>query len=133
MGSYPPCSRWIIAVFVVLFLLVGFLLYSGHAARTRLEAELTAANKRADLLTAQMEQTNSRVADLKGQLDVTSQMLGLTQEELARARELESSAGQRLSAADWALLWAWSLLTGAPGQGRRLLDELRTEAVAKGG
>jgi len=42
-------------------------------------------------LTAQMEQTNSRMADIKGQLDVTSQKLGLTQEELARARSMAQS------------------------------------------
>jgi hypothetical protein len=41
---------------------------------------------------------------------------------LARARGLESPE-------DWALLWAWVLLTGTPGQGRRLLEELRLEWV----
>ena len=34
---------------------------------------------------------NSRIADLKGQLDVTSQKLGLTQDELCRARGLAQS------------------------------------------
>ncbi len=99
-----PTPRWIIAVFVVLFLLVGFLVYSGRSARNRLETELTAANKRADLLTAQMEQTNSRVADLKGQLDVTSQKLGLTQEELARARGLAQSIRKDQKESDEKLL-----------------------------
>ena len=83
-----PTPRWIIAVFVVLFLLVSFLLYSGYSARTKLESDVTASNKRADLLSVQMDQTNARLAELKGQLDVTSQKLGLTQEELARARGL---------------------------------------------
>jgi glycosidase len=44
---------------------------------------------------------------------------------LARA-----AAGGRLSGIrEWGLLWAWTLLTGAPGQGRRLLEELRLEWV----
>jgi glycosidase len=50
---------------------------------------------------------------------------------LSRARDLESGGGRRLSPADWALLWGWALLTGTPGQGRRLLEELRLEWVVR--
>jgi glycosidase len=50
---------------------------------------------------------------------------------LARARELEAGAAGRMAAGDWALLWAWVLLTGTPGQGRRLLEELRLEWVIR--
>jgi len=39
-------------------------------------------------LAGELDKTNSRIADLKGQLEVTSQKLGLTQDELARARGL---------------------------------------------
>ena len=39
-------------------------------------------------MSAQIDQTNSRVADLKGQLEVTTQKLGFTQAELAQARAL---------------------------------------------
>src|SRR4029077_9034884 len=42
-------------------------------------------------LVAEIDKTNTRVADLKGKLDVTSQKLGLTQDELARARGLAQS------------------------------------------
>ena len=71
--------RWVAVVFVVVFVLVGYLLYAGHTSRKALEAEVAKANQRADLLAAQIEQVNTRLADLKGQLEVTSDKLGLTQ------------------------------------------------------
>ncbi len=37
---------------------------------------------------AQIEQTNSRLAEIKGQMDMTAQKLGFTQAELAQARSL---------------------------------------------
>jgi len=40
-------------------------------------------------------------------------------------------AARKLATSDWALLWAWVLLTGARGQGRRLLEELRLEWVIR--
>ena len=49
------------------------------------------ADKKTQALAAALDKTNSRIADLKGQLDVTSQKLGLTQDELARARGLAQS------------------------------------------
>jgi hypothetical protein len=50
---------------------------------------------------------------------------------VTRASRRETRAGRRLAQADWALLWAWTLLTGTPGQGRRLLEELRLEWVIR--
>ena len=58
-----------------------------EAARKGLED----ADKKTQALAAALDKTNSRIADLKGQLDVTSQKLGLTQDELARARGLAQS------------------------------------------
>ena len=66
---------------------------------------MAGANQRADLLAGKIEQADSRIADLKGQLDVTSQKLGLTEAELARARDIaqnvkkqQATAEQELSA-----------------------------------
>ena len=84
--------RWVPLVLVVLFLALAGSIYVGYSSRTQLENELTAANtkadNRADLLTKEMQQMDDRFAQLRGQLDVTSQKLGLTQDELARARTL---------------------------------------------
>ena len=46
------------------------------------------ANSKQAVLAAQIDQTNSVVADLRGQLEVTTQKLGFTQAELAQARTL---------------------------------------------
>ncbi len=87
-GEPSPLPRWILVVFVVLFVLVGYLLYAGHEARTKLEAQLAQATEKNKVLAAQIDQTNARLADLKGQVEVTSQKVGLTQAEVAHARTL---------------------------------------------
>jgi hypothetical protein len=83
--------RWIIIVFVAAFALIGYLLYAGNDLKNKLEAEntgLAQANSKEAVLTAQIDQTNSVVADLRGKLEVTTQKLGFTQAELAQARSL---------------------------------------------
>ena len=79
---------WIPILLVVLFIGLGVVAYMGNSARTKLQNDLAASNAQSELLSKQLDQTNSRVATLRGQLDVTSQKLGLTQSELARARTL---------------------------------------------
>jgi hypothetical protein len=80
--------RWIILVLVILVAGVGYLIYAQSASRKSLEAAVSSANQRADLLAHRIEQSDAHIADLKGQLDVTSQKLGLTEAELARARDI---------------------------------------------
>lgn len=92
--------RWIPIALVVLAVLVGYLLYAGHKARTDLESELVKTNQRADLLSKQLEQSNERMAELRGELDVTSQKLGLTQEELTKARALAQNIRKEQKASD---------------------------------
>ena len=92
--------RWIPILFGILVVLVGWLFYSGYKTRTDLQAEVTKTNQRADLLQKQLEEANNRVADLHGQLDVTSEKLGLTQEELAKARTLAQSIRKEQKASD---------------------------------
>jgi len=89
-GSYETfaTARWIPIVFVILFALVAYLLYAGYTTQTTLQANLDKANQRAELLAKQLDQANGRLAELKGQFEVTSERLGLTQQELARARTL---------------------------------------------
>jgi hypothetical protein len=84
--------RWVPLIIVVLFVALAGVVYAGYSSRTQLENEVAAANSkadnRADLLTKEMQQSDERFAQLRAQLDVTSQKLGLTQDELARARTL---------------------------------------------
>lgn len=60
-----PTPRWIIVVFVVAFLAIGYLLYAGNTEKGKLETDLAQASAKEQILSAQIDQTNSRIADLK--------------------------------------------------------------------
>ena len=87
-SAASPLPRWVTLLFVVAFVLVAYLLYAGYADRQAAHKGLDDAERKTQALAAALDKTNSRIADLKGQLDVTSQKLGLTQDELAQARSL---------------------------------------------
>jgi len=99
-----PTARWIPIALAVLLALTGYGLYMGYTSRTAIEAELAKTNQRADLLAKQLEQSNERFAELRGQLQVTSDKLGLTQEELARARSLAQNIRKEQKTSDEQLL-----------------------------
>ena len=63
--------RWIPVLFAVLFVALGVIAYAGHSIQTRLEQELSKADEQNKILTAQLEQANARLADIKGQVEVT--------------------------------------------------------------
>ena len=92
--------RWITALFVLLILGVVGLAYAGHSVQTRLEQELSKADEQNKILSAQLEQANTRIADLKGQVEVTSQKVGMTQAELAEARSRAESIRKQQAASD---------------------------------
>jgi len=78
--------RWIAVLFGLLFAAIAVLGYVGHQAETRLEGDLSKQEDNNKLIQAQLEQANTRLADLKGHLDVTEQKIGMTRAELAQAR-----------------------------------------------
>ena len=78
--------RWIAALFVVLFVVVAALGYVGYSGISRLEQNLAKEQDNNKVLTAQLEQANSRLADLKGHIEVTEQKMGMTVAELAQAK-----------------------------------------------
>ena len=83
--------RWVTLLFVVAFALVAYLLYAGYTERQASRKGLDDAEKKTQALATELDKTNSRLADLKGQLEVTSQKLGLTEDELAQARSLSQN------------------------------------------
>ena len=83
--------RWVMVLFVLAFALVGYLLYGNYEQRQAMHKSEDEAQQKAQATAAELDKTNSRIADLKGQLDVMSQKLGLTEDELARARGLAQS------------------------------------------
>jgi len=80
--------RWVILLFIVAFGLVAYLLYATYSERQSMAAAQADASKKDQALAEEIDKANSRIADLKGQVDVTSQKLGLTEDELAHARSL---------------------------------------------
>jgi len=96
----PPLPRWVGVLFVIAFLLVGYLLFANYSERQAFHRSLDDADKKTQALAAELDKTNARIADFKGQLDVTSQKLGLTQDELARARGLAQTIRKQQQQSD---------------------------------
>jgi hypothetical protein len=91
VAEVAALPRWVVLLFVVAFVLVGYLLFASYAERQAMRKGLDDADKKSRVLGSELEKTNTQLADLKGQLQVTSQKLGLTQDELAQARSLSAS------------------------------------------
>ena len=100
VGATP---RWVLILFIAAFLLVGYLLYAAYADRQWARKSLADADTKTQALATELDKTNTRIAELKGQLDVTSQKLGLTQDELARARTLAQAIKKDQQQSDAAL------------------------------
>jgi chromosome segregation ATPase len=83
--------RWIAALFVILFIAIGALGFVGYSGITRLEQNLSKEQDQSKVLTAQLEQANARLADLKGHIEVTEQKMGMTVAELAQAKSRAES------------------------------------------
>ena len=58
--------RWIAVLFGLLIVGLGLLAYAGHSVQSRMEQELLKNEEQNKILTAQLEQANTRIADLKG-------------------------------------------------------------------
>jgi hypothetical protein len=96
----PGTPRWIAVLFVVLFAGLAVLAYVGHSQQSRLEQDLSHQQEQNKILSTQLEQANSRLADLKGHLEVTEQKVGMTRSELAQARSRSESIRKEQQASD---------------------------------
>jgi hypothetical protein len=92
--------RWIIALFVLLVAGLVGLAFAGYSSQSKLEQGLSKAGEQNKILTAQLEQANSRIADLRAQVDATTQKIGMTQAELANAKSRAESIRKQQIASD---------------------------------
>jgi cell division protein FtsB len=92
--------RWIAVLFGVLIVAMAVLGYSGYTGQSRLQGDLAKTQDQNKLLTAQLDQANARLADLKGHIEVTEQKVGITQAELAKARSRAESIRKDQLASD---------------------------------
>jgi len=97
--------RWITVLFVILIAGLIVLGVAGYTTSSRLSQDLAKQQDQNKILTAQLDQANSRIADLKSQMEITTQRVGLTQSEIAQAksraeaiRKEQQSSDQKLTA-----------------------------------
>jgi len=92
--------RWIAVLFVILFVALAAGGYFGYSTGARLQVDLAKAQDQNKVLSAQLDQANSRLADLKGHIEVTEQKVGMTQAELARAKSRAETILKEQTASD---------------------------------
>jgi peptidoglycan hydrolase CwlO-like protein len=136
--------RWIAVAFIVLFLALAGLGYAGYSVQSRLESTLGKAQDQNKLLSAQLDQANSRLADLKGHIDVTEQKMHLTQAELANARsrsesirkdqmQADQKLAEQLNAASKESTEKINAVATEVGGARKDIDATRTDLEATKG
>jgi chromosome segregation ATPase len=86
--AYAYTPRWVMIAFLVVLAFMGYLVYALVQQKQQSSQAFDAAAKRATALAAEVDRTNAAIADLKTQLQVTEQKLGLTEDELASARSM---------------------------------------------
>jgi len=89
-----------VAVLAVLALLLGWVAYAQYSARAELTARLDEATDKLARLESRAATLEDNYANLKAQSDVTSDKLGLTQQELSRARSLATQIKEEQRRAD---------------------------------
>jgi hypothetical protein len=78
--------RWIAVLFGVVIAGLAVLAYANYSTQSHMSQDLTKQQEQNRILSAQLDQANSRIADLKSQVEITTQRMGLTQSELAQAK-----------------------------------------------
>lgn len=94
-----PTSKLVVGLLVLLLILAGVNLYLALSQRSQFGRALENHSAQLTVLTRRMDTSDDRYAQLKGQFDVTSEKLGMTQQELSRARQLTASIQKQQRAA----------------------------------
>lgn len=81
----PSAPAWLLAAVVALALALAFVIYAHLATRKALEAQIQDSADRLAKVQARAAKLEDNYANLRAQIDVTVERLGLTQEELDRA------------------------------------------------
>jgi DNA repair exonuclease SbcCD ATPase subunit len=95
--------RWIAVLFGVVIAALAVVVYLGYSTQARLSQDLGRQQDQNKILSAQLDQANSRIADLKSQVEITTQRMGLTQSELAQAKSRAEAIRKEQQASDQAL------------------------------
>ncbi len=87
----PSASKFLVGLLALLVILAGVNLYLALSQRSQFGKALAMHSNELTLLTRRMNSSDDQYAQLRAQFDVTSQKLGMTQQELARARQLAAN------------------------------------------
>jgi|SRR5690348_62201 predicted nucleic acid-binding Zn-ribbon protein len=96
----PGTPRWIAVLFGLVIAGLAVIVYFGYTTQARLGDDLSKQRDQNKILSAQLDQANSRIADLKSQVEITTQRMGLTQSELAKAKSRAEDIRKEQQAAD---------------------------------
>jgi len=97
-GTGTP--RWISVLFGVVIAALAVLGVAGYSTQSRLSQDLADQQKQNKVLTAELDQANSRLAELKGHVEVTEQKVGMTQAEISKAQSRAESIRKEQKASD---------------------------------
>ncbi|PYT89430.1 MAG: hypothetical protein DMG36_22045 [Acidobacteria bacterium] len=92
--------RWIAVLFGLVIAALAVVVYFGYSTQARLSQDLGRQQEQNRILSAQLDQANSRIADLKSQVEITTQRMGLTQAELAKAKSRAEDIRKEQQASD---------------------------------
>ena len=131
----PPPSPWSFSGGQILFLLVivllvvsGVNLYLVISGRRQFNEYAAKQADQTNLITRRLDSSDERYAQLRGQFQVTTERLGLTQGELTRARQLATNVQKQQQAAVQQLNAAISQKASADE-----VNKLQSDANAKFG
>src|SRR5256712_12578192 len=92
--------RWIAVLFGLVIAGLAVLAYAHYSTQSRMSQDLTKQQEQNRILSAQLDQANSRIAALKSQVEITAQRMGLTQSEIAQAKSRAEAIRKEQQAAD---------------------------------
>ena len=116
--------RWIAVLFGVVIAALAVLGIAGYSAQSRMSQDLAKQQDQSKILIAQLDQANSRIADLKSKMEFTTQKVGLTQSELAQAKSRAESIRKEQQASDQKLT---TQLTQAQKENEEKIGAVATE------
>jgi len=116
--------RWIAVLFGVVIAALAVLGIAGYTTQSHLSQDLAKQQDQSKILIAQLDQANSRIADLKSKMEFTTQKVGLTQSELAQAKSRAESIRKEQQASDQKLT---TQLTQAQKENEEKIGAVATE------
>ena len=116
--------RWISVLFVLLFVALGAVGFFAYSSTSKLSRDLTDAQKTNATLSTQLDQANTRLAELKSIVEVTQQKVGMTASEVAQAKSRAEAIRKEQVAADQKLT---TQLTAVQSEANEKIGAVATE------